>query len=202
MKCEQPPVAKRIAAHSSAVTGIKVLDEAHSGDQVGLASCGLDGLVGIWDHRTGGQLCSLQHFYEGQRGPGSADSVRNSPSKVESREAVSVLGIDSTGEHKPQLCSAVADGTIWLWDVASAKLSRRIRAAHSGPVTSIKIARMETGRIVTGSSDNTVKVWDMRQRRPLVHTFRGHSGPITTVVVESSTGTIFSGSKALSVTTT
>ena len=59
------------------------------------------------------------------------------------------------------------------------KMTRRIRSAHSAPLTSVKVAAMETARVVTGSSDNTIKVWDMRQKRPRVH-LEGHSAPVTT----------------------
>ena len=188
-----PGVRSRIlTGHTSTISGLCVLKESTTGSKVAFSSASLDGSVRLWDPQTGESLCTLLHR---QNEDGNNHNDGPQQPSGEQEQPVSVLALDATSERSPMLYSGAADGSLWSWDAALGKLTKRIRQAHSGPITSLKVAAMETSRVVTGSADNTVKIWDMRQKRPLVYTLRGHSAPVTSLQVESAWGRVFSGSK-------
>ena len=203
---EDPPVeqirSRVLAGHTSTISDICVIrdggssstsasgapDAAYSSSKMAYSSASLDGTVRLWDAQTGESVSTLHH--RSQQDGSNNDDVRGGDDDV-----VSVLALDSTQERSPMLFTGCADGSLWSWDAAVGKMTKRIGGAHGEAITSIKVAAMETSRVVTGSTDNTVKVWDLRQRRPLVYTLRGHSAPVTSLKVEETWGRIFSGSK-------
>jgi len=211
---EDTQVRSRVlSGHTSTISDLCVLREGASSQKVAFSSASLDGTVRLWDPQTGESLCTLSHLQNGSSGssggsggqPSGSASSQYSGSSTNSnshknnalnQEApVSVLALDATQERSPILYSGTSDGSLWSWDVALGKLMKKVTQVHSGPITSLTVAAMETARVVTGSADNTVKVWDMRQKRPLVYTLRGHSAPITSLRVEPVWGRIFSGSR-------
>jgi WD40 repeat protein len=202
---QQHQVRSRVlSGHSSTISDICVLREGiNSSSKVAFSSASMDGTVRLWDSQTGESLSTLCHKIcnsgetqasgttSSQQHGGRSSNTGSSSSSSE----VGVLAVDATKERSPILYSGSSDGSLWSWDVALGKMTKRISQAHSGPITSLTVAPMETSKVVTGSSDNTVKVWDMRQKRPLVYTLRGHSAPITSLEVEPVWGRIFSGSR-------
>ena len=191
--------SRELSGHTNTISEINVIRDNNEG-KIAFASSSFDGTVRLWDTQTGEALSTLTHSpSEANSGNSSSSRTKrsstNSSTLVSDSGTVSVLSLSTTKERSPSMFSGAADGSLWCWDVTMGKMTKRIRSAHSAPITSVKVAAMETARVVTGSSDNTVKVWDMRQKRPLVYTLRGHTAPISTLEVEPVWGRIFSGSK-------
>jgi WD40 repeat protein len=81
------------------------------------------------------------------------------------------------------LASASDDGTIRLWDPASATPIGAPMAGHSGAVESICVLRTDSGRVllVTAGHDATVRLWDPATGQSRGQPMRGHDGPVSSV---------------------
>jgi len=97
-------------------------------------ACGFDKIVRIWDMRARKARLLLGH------------------------EA----GVNSLAYHPDgkSLATASEDGLVILWDMATDKVVRRIRA-HRDAVYSVQFSR-DGRRLATASRDGTVKCWDAR----------------------------------------
>ncbi|KAF4672614.1 hypothetical protein FOL47_000302 [Perkinsus chesapeaki] len=72
-------------------------------------------------------------------------------------------------DDNAKFISAGGDKSVFLWDVATAKVIRRF-ARHKGPVNCCDFAGQEQNILITGSNDKTVMLWDWRaftNNRPL-----------------------------------
>lgn len=80
--------------------------------------------------------------------------------------------------HGFPLASALDDGTIALWDPASAPVLRRLRG-HAGPVRALAFSR-DGARLLSSSEDRTVRLWDVGTGQ-ILRTFTGHGAAVTAV---------------------
>ena len=74
-----------------------------------------------------------------------------------------------------ELVSACADGSVYIWDVATQRLLRRCPDVH--PNSPINALQFDATRIITGALDQTVKVTDPATGDTL-SSLRGHDGRI------------------------
>jgi len=73
-----------------------------------------------------------------------------------------------------QLASVGADGTLRIWDIATAP---KLLAGHAKSVTAVAVS--PTGKLLaTGSADNSVRLWNMTNGAA-VRTLSGHTAAIT-----------------------
>jgi WD40 repeat protein len=88
---------------------------------------------------------------------------------------VDALAFDSSGRH---LVSGSFDGTARIWDLATGKLVRTIRADAQ---TVRWVAYSPDGtRVATAGADGTIRIWPVRGGDPVV--LVGHEGPVNTAV--------------------
>ena len=116
-----------------------------------IASAGADGVVKLWDGRTGGSRGTLY----GHVG------------------VVDALSFTSDGKY---LVTAGHDRIVRLWDVGSS-LEIAVLRGHSGPIYGVAVAP-KGGKVATVSHDRTARIWDVRSGQPLL-VLAGHSRYIT-----------------------
>ena len=112
-----------------------------------LASAGADGVVNLWDGRSGEPRGTL-HGHVG---------------------IVDALSFTSDGKY---LVTAGHDRIVRLWDVAS-RLEIAVLRGHSGPIYGVAVA-LKGGKVATASHDRTARIWDVRSGQPLL-VLSGHS---------------------------
>jgi WD40 repeat protein len=132
-----------------------------------LVTCGETG-VRIWDSATAAPVMSLPAHH------GPVNAVAFNP------DGRSIL-------------AANEEGTLTLWDIASARSEGDILAGHAGSVSCVVWAE-DCTRIVSGSADGTVKVWDANSKKELA-TFQGHTDSVTSVGISSDGRKILSASR-------
>jgi hypothetical protein len=74
--------------------------------------------------------------------------------------------------------SGSADGTVWLWDVATGRDVRALQG-HSGPVPSMTFSP-DGRRLASAGEDATVRLWDAASGLELL-VLKGHKGEVTSV---------------------
>jgi WD40 repeat protein len=91
-----------------------------------------------------------------------------------------------------QIVSGGADGTVRVWNAASGKLLRALKA-HDGLIKAVAYSP-DGDRIVSGSEDKTVRVWDAASSEKPSLTLLGHEGWVNTTAFSTDGGRIVSGS--------
>jgi WD40 repeat protein len=142
-----------------------VLTVAVSGNDRYLAAGGSDGVVRLWDYRTGSLLAVLE---------GHTDYVRSVAFSPDNR----------------LLASGSDDGTIKLWDVEEVRLLRTLRG-HTDYVRSVAFSDDGTV-LISGSDDGTVRVWDMGTY-DTIRIIEAHEGYVLSVDTMRGGGTFLSG---------
>lgn len=112
-----------------------------------VASAGADGVVKLWDGRSG----ELRGTLYGHVG------------------VVDALSFTSDGKY---LVTAGHDRIVRLWDVGS-KMEIAVLRGHSGPIYGVAVAP-KGGKVATVSHDRTARIWDVRSGQPLL-VLPGHS---------------------------
>lgn len=112
-----------------------------------IASAGADGVVNLWDGRSG-ELRGPLHGHVG---------------------IVDALSFTSDGKY---LVTAGHDRIVRLWDVGS-RLEIAVLRGHSGPIYGVAVA-LKGGKVATVSHDRTARIWDVRSGQPLL-VLSGHS---------------------------
>ncbi len=182
-------VTLKLGPHRKPLTGLEF-----SSDGRRVASSSLDGLLRIWDARTGELLRQIS---------GEGGFVRAMAFSPDSRTlvtvvsqgwfvepamavwhvdtgalmlkiptgAASVLAVAFSADGK-QLATGHKDGVIALWDVASASQLMTLQG-HSSHVRSLAFGP-QGNRLASGSTDKTVRVWDLASGEQL-KSFEGHT---------------------------
>jgi WD40 repeat protein/outer membrane protein OmpA-like peptidoglycan-associated protein len=131
-----------------------VYDASFSPNGATIASGGAEGVVKIWDAKTG----ELLQEFEGHNN--AIFSVSFSPDGA-------------------KLLTAGADGAARLWDINKSKLHKSL-IGHKNIITSA-VFSPDGSRVVTASADSSLRVWDAQSGK-LIHTLRGHAGAVRKVV--------------------
>lgn len=158
-------------------------------------SVGYDHQLRVWDLGTKPALnrnhdVSLDIRYEFEPHPnGKSVWVINSNSiDVELRDTSTnkligtwsghVSGVRALGlsPDKKTLATASSAGTVLLWDVATGKVLRSIKQAHSLPINDV-VFEPSGKRLATVSDDGDVKLWNTSDGK-LLNTLSGHKGRV------------------------
>jgi len=142
-----------------------VLTLAVSGNDRYLAAGGSDGIVRLWNYRSGDLIAVLE---------GHTDYVRSVAFSPDDRI----------------LASGSDDGTIKLWDVEEIRLLKTLRG-HTDYVRSVAF-NYDGTVLITGSDDGTVRVWDMNTFET-IQIIEAHEGYVLSVETVNDSGTFLSG---------
>lgn len=138
--------------------------EAQSKKSAGRAlTSGVEDIL-VWDIKTG-EL--LQKLTDGLT-PGASNAPTNTPPS-----AVSYLAFHSSTNI---VASGYNDGTIKIWDLASASVIIKFQG-HRSRISKLKFDTSGT-RLVSGSNDASIIVWDLVGEEGLFK-LKGHKGEIT-----------------------
>jgi WD40 repeat protein/serine/threonine protein kinase len=123
-------------------------------------ACGDDGVVKLWDAKTGKLVRSLEP------GPGFGRVTFSPKGKL---VAAAGKWMMVSEPHLP----------VWVWDAETGK-RRHILRGHTKPVTCLRFSPDEH-QLATGSLDGTLTIWDMATGQE-VGTYRGHERDIRELV--------------------
>lgn len=148
------------AGHSTPVISV-----AFSPDGQVLATGGMDGMVKLWEVRTGSLLQNLRTTAYG----------------------INALAFSPDGKL---LAAGTLLGRVLVWD-AQTGISRKTIAGHASSVSSVAFSP-DGGLLASGSDDKTIKLWDA-STGVLRQTLTGHTGGVTSVAFSSDGKTLASG---------
>jgi WD40 repeat protein len=131
-----------------------------------LATGGDDGMVRIWDARTGQQQ---QHQLTGHNG--TVNAVAYAPAGA-------------------TLATGSSDGMVRIWDARTGQLQHQL-TGHDGAVIAVAYAP-DGATLATGGDDSTVRIWDARTGQ-LQHQLTGHIGAVTAVAHAPDGATLATG---------
>lgn len=122
-----------------------------------LASADLQGVVRVWDLRTGRSILALR-------------------AHVDACHSLAWSG------HGRALCSGGADGLIHVWDVRNVEAEEPIHswAAHSGAVSTLHAHGDSGETLVSGGLDGSIKVWDA-VRGGCVQSWKAHDKMVSEI---------------------
>jgi WD40 repeat protein len=141
------PLLQTLEGHESHVTSVAF---SAAGDR--LASASLDGMVRVWDAKTGQPLHTLE------------------------AQASLVIGLSFSGH---QLFSVLKDMKMRVWDARNGQQQLPLFASCLYSVTSGDFSAVGD-RLALASEDRIVRVWDT-ETRELLHTLEGHEDRVTSV---------------------
>jgi WD40 repeat protein len=181
---------------------------AWSPDRRRLASGGAEGMVRVWEARSG----KLLHEVKGHAGwvgtvayapdgaslaSGGGDGtvrVWEARSGKLLHELKGHAGWARTVAYAPDgasLASGGGDGTVRVWEARSGKLLHELKG-HTGGVRTVAYAP-DGASLASGSDDGTVRVWEARSGK-LLHELKGHAGWVRTVAYAPDGASLASGS--------
>ena len=156
-----------------------VCDVCYSPDGRLLASASFDGTVKVWNPRTGKEVRTLR-----------AASTAALPG-LEQRESPYSLAFLPDGKR---LVAAMGDGSLHVWDVATARTDRALFGGSSG-VGYVDVSA-DGRRAVSGSGD-TLVVWDLVTWKDVhsrqIGEFKGHTEAVKCVAVSPDGAMVLSG---------
>jgi len=129
------PAAEVRPTHALPAHSSRAMSVAFAPDGRRLASCGIDGIIKVWD--LGREGWSERFGLRGHRG------------------AVHGVAFSSDGRR---LASAGLDGTVRAWDVETGKELFELRG-HTNSVYCV-IYSHDGRYLASGSSDGTIRIWD------------------------------------------
>eukprot|EP00041_Stephanoeca_diplocostata_P023801 m.592164 g.592164 ORF g.592164 m.592164 type:complete len:589 (+) comp22389_c0_seq24:225-1991(+) len=83
-------------------------------------------------------------------------------------------------KESDMLATGSQSGKVQIWKIASGKCLRRLDAAHTKGVTSVKFSK-DNSHILTGSFDHTAKVHGLKSAK-LLKEFRGHTSFVNSAI--------------------
>jgi len=144
---------------------------AISPDGSRMISGGEDGILRLWDTRTGAQIGEPWKGHDG-----SVTSVAFSQDKAGSL-----------------VISGSEDKTLRLWDTRTgAQIGKPWKDENMNAVTSVAFNPKDLGRVVSGSKDNHLRLWDTRKGQPIAK-WKGHKGTVFAVAFSPDGSFVVSG---------
>ncbi len=197
-------LARSLRGHNGAVAAI-----AFAPDGKTLASVGSEGVIRIWDARTGETQRSLVgsadttslDISDGVIAAGSADGrVRlwklETGAEIRNFEARSgAVRSVIFGGSSNQVFEGGQDGRIRSFDQRGN--SRGVIGEHTQPVLALAFAAVPR-LLISGGADRQVKLWD-EKRRKLIRSYAGHSEDVEAVAITADGAVLASGSNDHSV---
>ena len=163
LTADQPTVrlAIALAGRPCALAAMATADglTAVTGDRLGR--------VAIWDLSAG---VLRAEAVEGHSGPITGVAVlaaltQEAPTQEAGASAVAVTAGD--------------DGTVRMWDLATARPVGSPMTGHRGPVSSLTMAALDGRPVaITGGFDETVRLWDLLDQRQRGTALEGHDGAV------------------------
>ena len=159
---ENIAVAKTLPTHSTQINSVAI-----SPDSKILAGGGEDGIISLWDLKTG--------------------QLKN-PLKGHS-SAIYALAWSQDGQI---LASGSADETIKLWSLNSDKQPRTL-SGNSAGISTLAISP-DGQTLVSGDRIGTLKIWNL-SKRELIDSFPGHNITVTSLAISPDSQTLASSSQ-------
>jgi tetratricopeptide (TPR) repeat protein len=131
---------RHLASTGGPVSGLAV---AQGGERV--ITCGIDGVIRIWELATGRRLGEWKGPLGACSGSFSADGEK--------------------------ILAGYSNGEVRLWSVARPN-AVRVFSKHEGPVMGCSFLPGE-GRLISWAKDGNVRVWDVESRQPIESRFDG-----------------------------
>ncbi|MDA1014667.1 MAG: hypothetical protein O3A00_09480 [Planctomycetota bacterium] len=200
---DRPKPACVIQGHADDVLCI-----AYSADGQRLVSASADGLVKVWDAKTGSEILSVKAhagaaysaaFSRDGKTIASAgadqlvktwDATDGKPKSSLKGHTAEVYRVVFSGDGGT-LASASHDMSIRLWDAQSGKPGRTLKG-HQGYVRSV-VFSPDNLKLATASADRTLKLWDLKSGKT-TQTLSGHTGIVFDVAFSSDGKTVASAS--------
>jgi WD40 repeat protein len=184
---------------------IRLLAAANDGATV--AWCGNDRRVVLWDTAAGKErrqfqapgntITQLGFSPDGQTlvVAGTAGARLFEITEGSSRDLSGKVGPVFAAAVSPDgrmLATGGQDGTVRLWETASAK-QRRTMYGDTSPIRSAAFSA-DGAVLATGSANGSIRLWDVARKRRL-HTFTGHRGAVIAVAFAQADATLITASR-------
>jgi WD40 repeat protein len=134
-----------------------------------IASGGSDGIIRVWDARTGRSRLKPLKMHTG-----------------------AVFCIAFSPDSR-QIVSGGADSVILLWDVMKGEVIGELHEGHTEQVSCVSFSS-DGKQITSGSFDTTIRIWDVKTGRCVTGPLKGHTDTVCTAVFSRDDTRIVSGS--------
>jgi WD40 repeat protein len=157
-------------------TTSKVWAVACSPDGSKIVSALANGLVRVWDSRTGAELATLVGHTDRVKSvvfsPDGAQLVSGSDDRfiriwdmrlnelISGRQGHSYVASVAFSPDGRQIVSGSGDNTVCIWDMQSTKQITLLQG-HHGPVLSVSFSP-DGALVASGSADGTIRLWDIQ----------------------------------------
>ncbi|KAG8880049.1 hypothetical protein FRB97_001200 [Tulasnella sp. 331] len=141
---------------------------AISPDGITVVSGSSDGIIILWDRKTGAARCDMK-----------GHTMR-----------VTCLAISRNGKT---VASGSWDKTVRLWDLETEKARGPALEGHTSWVTCLAISP-DGKTVASGSMDNTVRLWDLDSEKARGPALEGHTGWVSCLAISRDGKTVASGS--------
>jgi len=153
-----------------------------------LASSGNDGLINLWDLKTGNLIRTIKDSLWNLKSLQQDDDDYSNPYRLNEVSIIKNISFNPQGDI---LASAGWDTKIKLWNPINGQIIRTL-TGHKDAVNSIAFS--PDGQILaSGSNDMTIKLWEINTGKEIC-TLKGHTGFVNCVAFSPDGQVLASGS--------